>query len=549
MHSFCVTTYLSRSRAGRNMRLLTVAQMREVERAADAAGLRYAQMMQNAGSAAAAAAERHLNTLPSTSGSSAQVLLLIGPGNNGGDGLVCAKCLHDAGITVQAYLQKPRAETDPLMIPLRERGIFIADAENDQRWRVLRLMLNRADVIVDALLGTGTSRQITGDLAEMLDCVRTATKQAEGKRASIIALDGVTGMNYDTGELDKCALSADMTVTFHAPKRGHYCFPAAGANGELIVAPIGIEKLDEPLQAAGDRVDLADVAQISAMLPVRRPDANKGTHGRVVVIGGCADYAGAPSLAARAAYRVGAGLVTCAVPRAIQTSVATLVSEATFVTLDGAQDHLTTIAAERLLDLLAGLDNRHAIVLGPGIGQHHETNAFVLNLLAELKHRQSDARLVLDADGLNVVAQQADWAALLPSRSVLTPHPGEMSRLTGLSVAEVQADRIGCALRYAQHWGHVVLLKGAYSVVAQPNYTATVLPFGNAALAVAGTGDVLAGCIGGMLAQGLDGYDAAVCGAYLHAMAAELWSAEHGNAGLLASDLLPLLPHAQHALQ
>ncbi|HEY3343109.1 MAG TPA: NAD(P)H-hydrate dehydratase, partial [Anaerolineae bacterium] len=484
-----------------------------------------------------------------------RVLVLVGSGNNGGDGLVCARALLDAAqqpdgpaLTVQVYMLKPRAEDDPAYAPLREQGILIANAADDLRLRVLHQMVTHADVIVDALLGTGVSRPIDGTLREMLDEVRTALKG--DARPVVVALDGVTGMNYDTGTLDPSAIQADLTVTFHAPKRGHYCYPAARANGELVVTPIGIEHLAlaDTGQADGD-VRLADDTFLRAHLPRRAPDANKGSYGKVLVIGGCIDYSGAPALAAEAAYRVGAGLVTLAVPRSIQLTTSILCREATFVTLHGTTDSLSPDALGRLEQAVQGLDSRHAIIIGPGMGQDKPVKPFLEGLLDLVHRKAGGARVVLDADALNQLSSMPDWPALLPPHSILTPHPGEMARLTGLSVNEVQANRIGLALESAKRWGHIVLLKGAFSIAAFPDNRALVLPYANSALAVAGTGDVLTGCIAGMLAQGLTSEDAAICGAYLHARAGERWREQHGEAGLLAGDLLSLLPEVLSMLR
>ena len=535
------------------MQILTVAQMRETERAADAAGVSYAQMMQNAGQRAAAIILQRLAGWQLSQMVQAEhaprVLVLVGPGNNGGDGLVCARALLEASqqpvgpaLTVQVYMLKPRAEDDPVYAPLRERGVLIANAADDLRLRVLHQMVTHADVIVDALLGTGVSRPIDGTLLEILEEVRTVLRGEA--RPVLVALDGVTGMNYDTGALDPAALQADLSITFHAPKRGHYCYPAARANGELVVTPIGIEHLTLDVTGKADGgVRLADDSFLRAHLPRRASEANKGSYGKVLVVGGCIDYSGAPTLAAEAAYRVGAGLVTLAVPRNIQSTAAVLCREATFLTLHGTTDSLSPDALGRLERAVQGLDGRHAIIIGPGMGQDAATKPFLTGLLDLLRRKEGGARVVIDADALNHLSSMPDWPALLPPHSILTPHPGEMARLTGLSVKEVQADRIGLALESAQRWGHIVLLKGAFSIAAFPDHSAYVLPYANSALAVAGTGDVLTGCIAGMLAQGLSAEDAAVCGACLHAKAGERWREQHGSAGLLAGDLLPLLPN------
>lgn len=524
-----------------DLHLLTVAQMREVERRADASGLSYAQMMQNAGRGAARVILERLGRRVPSAGSAAamRAVVLCGPGNNGGDGLVCADELAEAAardglpLIIQVYLLRPRSEDDPVLAPLRRRGLFIADAENDMRLRVFRQLVAHADIVIDALLGTGASRPIDGVLRDMLREVRA------NRPPWLVALDGVTGMNYDTGALDPAAVPADLTITFHAPKRGHYCYPAAGACGELVALPIGITPAadDATVHVASDR-------GVSRRLPVRPADANKGTHGSVLVVGGCSDYSGAPALAAAAAYRVGAGLVTLAVPPAIQLVVAAHLREATYLTTPGSRGSLSIEALPRVSEWITSARERHGLLIGPGMGQSEPATEFLDGLLAQFEGEGRSARVALDADGLNLVAKLPDWPARLPRLTILTPHPGEMARLSGLSVAEVQADRIGCALRHAAQWGHVVVLKGAHTVVAAPDGMAVVAPFANPALAVAGTGDVLAGAIAGFLAQGLAPFDAAVCGVHVHAKAGDLWREQHGDAGMLAGDLLPLLPEA-----
>lgn len=553
------------------MEILSVAEMREVERLADAHGLSYAQMMQHAGEGAAAVILQRLGALQMAR---PRVLVLVGPGNNGGDGLVCAAALAKAGVTVQCYLLKPRGDDDPVYAAVRMQSIFMADAQNDMRLRVLHQMVTHANVIVDALLGTGVSRPIEGVLRGVLGEVALRRRGDKGtggwedretrgrgqgellSRPLLVALDGPTGMNYDTGALDPATVPADLTITFHAPKRGHYCFPAAGACGELVVVPIGIEelaigdwRLASNLQSPISDLQLADDAFIRSLLPSRRLDANKGTFGRVVVIGGCGDYIGAPGLAARAAYRVGAGLVALAVPEAIKSALAAACSEAIFISLSEANDRHTPAGVSRILAWLTAVRGGAAVALGPGIGQARETAEFLAGLLDALRSQHVETRgLVCDADALNLLSQLPDWPARLPAMTVLTPHAGEMARLAGTTIDDIQSDRIGNALKYANAWGHIVVLKGAHTVIAAPGNRGAVLPFANPAMATAGTGDVLAGCIAGLLAQGLAPFDAAVCGAYLHGAAGERWRRAHGDSGMLAGDLLSLLPNVLRSL-
>lgn len=552
------------------MEILTVAQMREVERIANDHGLSYAQMMHNAGNAAAEVILQRFDH--ANMRDRARVLILVGSGNNGGDGLVCATALAQAGVTTQCYLLKPRDEDEPVFAAARAQGIFMADAQNDLRFRVLDQMVTHANVIVDALLGTGASRPIEGELQAILSevALRRQGDRERGEQGDqpvtsspclLVGLDGPTGMDYDTGALDPAAVPADLTITLHAPKRGHYCFPAAQARGKLIIAPIGIERFSIRSQSKIEnpklKVELADDAMIRVLLPSRKLDANKGTFGRAVIAGGSNDYIGAPALSATAAYRVGAGLVALAVPAEVKQAAAQTCREAIFVPLVAPlpdASHLPVLdasAARSILDFVSKLKDGAAVLIGPGMGQSDATARFMDAITQDDGLRALQLKgLVCDADALNQLAKMADWHARLPSTTILTPHAGEMARLAGTSIAEIQGDRIGNALRYAQAWGHVVVLKGAYTVVAAPDLAgrAVVMPFSNPAMATAGTGDVLAGSIVGLLAQGLSPFDAAVGGAYLHGAAGEQWRTMHGDAGMLASDLPPILPDVIHAL-
>lgn len=267
-----------------------------------------------------------------------------------------------------------------------------------------------------------------------------------------------------------------------------------------------------------------DAKWVRPRLPIRKPDSNKGTYGRVLVIGGSDNYIGAPALAALAAYRVGAGLVTVCVPDAIKPIVAQSCREVTFIPFD--------------VNEARSLTGVKAVVIGPGLGQLPAARAFHEAYFAaplEVPH-------VIDADALNLLAPLSAHHSQLPKHTVITPHPGEMSRLTHLSVTDIQANRVAVARDYADQWGCAVLLKGAGTIVAAPGEEIARLPFANPAMAVAGTGDVLAGAIGGFLAQGLWPFDAAISGAFIHGTAGDHWRGMHGDAGLLASDLLPLLP-------
>ncbi len=540
-----------------HMKLLTVQQMKLAEATVEAAGLSYARMMDKAGSAVAQEIARRESSLQGRN-----VLILAGPGNNGGDGLVAARFLHDLHARVQIFLWQPRPDTDTNFREVRERNIPIFALDDDTGLVALRGACKDADIIVDALLGTGAARPIEGTMKAMLDAVRVAVAERPSPPL-IVAVDVPSGLNADTGALDPTALPADVTVTFAFPKRGHYLFPGAAAVGDLVVADIGI-----PSEIAGSvALDLAEPDRIAEMLPERPRNANKGTFGKVLVLAGCANYTGAAYLASMAAYRVGAGLVTLALARSLHPILAVKTSEVTFLPLPEAEPGY--LSEDGLAELLDALPRYDTLLVGCGLGAHPRTRLLVQRLLAALTALPA-LRLVIDADGLNALASDAKWWQSLPPAAVLTPHPGEMARLSGLSVAEIESDRIGVALAKAALWQQVVVLKGAYTVIAAPDGQATINPFANPAMATAGSGDVLAGAITGLLAQGDYGetrdtlrvsetlrvshkmsrsYSVAVCGAFVHALAGQVMTQSFGDSGMVAGDLLSALPLAIKALR
>ncbi len=548
------------------MKLLSVAEMRLVEKASDKAGHSYAEMMQRAGQAVAEAVCERLDV------KDRRVLVLVGPGNNGGDGLVAAKALAAAGARVVCYLLKPRdAEKDKVLRPVQEAGLPIVAAADDNKREKLERLAREADVVVDSALGTGARLPIRGALAKALTLVQEVVaerKQEERRRPLtslgapapssgtprpfVVAVDGPSGLDFDSGALSKVSLGADLTVTFGWPKVGHLSFPGACAVGELIVADIGID----PELASDSALDAADSDMVRDLLPDRPIDAHKGTFGKALIVAGSINYTGAASLAASAAARCGAGLVTLALPGAIHASVAARLAEATYLLLP---HELGVVSGEAVRVVAGRLGEYQALLVGPGLGQEQETRDFILSLLCgggrkgrmgfvseEEGERASSSLppLVVDADGLNALAELEGWHERLPADTILCPHPGEMARLMGGKISDVQSDRVKTARSKASEWGHVVVLKGAYTVVAAPDGRTVVQPFANPALATAGTGDVLAGAIVALRAQGLEAFAAAVAGAYLHGMAGELASRQIGKAGVVAGDIAARLPLA-----
>jgi NAD(P)H-hydrate epimerase len=535
------------------IKVFRVAEMVAAEQAADAAGNSYAQMMETAGAAVARAIQERWEV------AGKEVLVLVGPGNNGGDGLVAGRYLAQAGADVAFYLYRARdAEQDENYAAIQKLGLFNVTAPHDQRYRVLRLRLRSANILVDALLGTGVDRPIGGELVSLLRQVEAGLRERADARQHeepalisaagvtpsqgltgpvVVAVDVPTGLNSDTGALDPLVIPAALTVTFAGPKRGHFIFPGVKAVGELVVADIGIAADLEPVAAVP--LTLATAKMARALLPARPLDGHKGTFGTALIAAGSAHYWGAPLLCGLGAYRAGAGLVALAVPRAVRPVAAGRLPEATYPPLP-AEEELDEASAALLLETI---DRYDALLVGPGLG---DAPAFMTALLAEAGRLPP---FVLDADGLNILATMDGWARRLPGNSILTPHPGEMARLAGLSMSELkERDRVELAQEQARIWGHVVLLKGAYTVVAAPDGRATLLPFATPVLSTAGSGDVLAGVIVALLGQRLPPYEAAVLGGYLHGAAGRLAEEAQGRAGVLAGELAGWVAAARQRL-
>ncbi|NDJ33184.1 MAG: NAD(P)H-hydrate dehydratase [Chloroflexi bacterium] len=323
-------------------------------------------------------------------------------------------------------------------------------------------------------------------------------------------------------------------MTFAAAKRGHF---ASNLVGELIIADIGIS---DRLPALRD-VTVEVATDVADLIPQRDPFGHKGTFGTVLVVAGSTHFTGAAALSGMAAYQSGAGLVRMAVPQPLHPILAGSLYEPVWLPLPHEAGAFAPASLGVLRDQAGGFD---ALLLGPGIGQSEPTAAFLRDLLAETELIEH-APLVIDADGLNLLAAQDAWWEQLPEHTVLTPHPGEMARLARLDTAVVQADRIGVAQRSAAKWGCVIVLKGAHTVVATPDGGAVIIPFASDALATAGSGDVLAGCIASLIAQGATPWDAAVAGAYVHAVAGSQVAEWIGSSrGVVAGDIPRALPRA-----
>jgi ADP-dependent NAD(P)H-hydrate dehydratase / NAD(P)H-hydrate epimerase len=527
------------------VKVVTVAQMLALEKAANQRGVSNLQMMETAGRAVAEVAKAMLAPLRLPK---PRITVLVGPGNNGGDGLVAGRLLAaECDANVVFIMARPRdANTDPVFAQVSHLPTRSGRDEG-----AVNGLTAGADLIIDALLGTGAQPPLRGDLRELVQWVYwtidamitpplplvVAPSQwlsTPPQRPLLLAVDAPTGIDADSGDCDPLTFKADATVALEAVKQGLLAFPAAERVGKLYVAALG---LPNPMPEHDSLlVSLLDADTVRSLLPKRPANSNKGSFGRVLVLGGSSAYVGAPALSGKAAYRVGAGLVSIAAPDTIIPMLAGQHPEITWLPFpDGQTPDEMAITDAAIALANTKIPDYDSFLIGPGLGR-----TFNMYGLLETVFNNAGGQfppMIIDADGLNMLATMESWWGHLPARTILTPHPGEMARLTRLSIAEVQANRVALAQEKAALWRCIVVLKGAYTVVADPDGQAIIIPFADAALAKAGTGDVLAGAIAGLLAQGIDPLAAALSSAYLHGMAGQLAAAKYGARGLLASDV------------
>jgi ADP-dependent NAD(P)H-hydrate dehydratase / NAD(P)H-hydrate epimerase len=539
-----------------NVRVPTTAQIRALEAAwiqsansaADhgqgAPALNWGQvLMESAGRGAAFVA---LALWDEHAGQIGKISVVCGKGNNGGDGLVVARYLSIWGLPVTCFIlaSAPKSAADKVMssaesetnlrlLQKTQSEIFYLDESEDVE-SYLSAALDQSTVIVDAIFGTGLNRAIEGPAKMAIEAINNSFKP-------VLSVDIASGINSDSGQVMGAAVRANKTVTFGYLKPGQLQHPGSSQSGDLHLVDIGlpdfdfVEKPDQKANTKEPRIYVTTCGAVQAVLPHRPNNSNKGTFGNLLTIAGSLGMSGSGIMCAHSALRTGAGLSYVATARSL---IAGLPAEE-LVYKPLSETTTQSISKEALKEVTTLLETVSAVVLGPGLSQNPDTVSFVLDLLDLI-----DKPCVLDADALNAISQNTASLGKPANNFVMTPHPKELSRLTGKSVAEISADRVGACLDAARSFDCIVVLKGAHTVVASPEGEVYINPTGNSGMSTAGAGDVLSGIIGGLMAQGLNPLNAAVAGVYLHGKAGDIAANTLGQAGLVAGDISAGVPVA-----
>ncbi len=507
--------------------VFTTAEMRALdERAKTRLGIPGVRLMKSAGHGAARAILAHFGPQKGR-----RVVVCCGKGNNGGDGFVVARRLKAAGTLVKVFLIGRSAEVKgdaaAMLAAYREARGTIQEVAREADLASLEAPLAAADLVVDALLGTGLTGPATGLYASVIQTLNRSGKP-------VIALDLPSGLSSDHGRLLGSTVSATLTTTFGGWKRGLLLYPGAAWAGQVRLVDIGIR---DAATREGIGVFLLETADIAPLFPPRAPDAHKGDFGHLLVVAGSLGKSGAAALAGHAALRSGAGLVTIATPLSQQPIIAALRMEVMTEPLPETPAQSASLKARgRILELGQRTD---AIAVGPGVSLDPETQSLIRELIMEVERP-----MVVDADGLTALAGHLDLLKSAPAPRCLTPHPGEMARLLGVTVAEVQADRIDAVRNFCQRYRTFLVLKGARSVIGEPDGKIYINPTGNPGMATGGSGDLLTGMVGAFLARRLAALAALQAGVFLHGLAGDLARDEKGEEGVIAGDILEAIPRA-----
>lgn len=454
-----------------------------------------------------------------------EVFIICGAGNNGGDGYVLARKLVNRYIPVKVYSTvDPEELTGDARINYErfielDYGITVLNSQNEIN--KFQEEIQSEGLIVDAILGTGLTRTVENNIEEIIHIINDSKKR-------IYSVDIPSGIGADNGKVYKAAIKAHKTITFQLPKLGCILYPGAEYSGELVIKDIGIP--NEAIQKNSPDIFLIDKDFVKNILPHREKDIHKGNCGKLFIIAGSKGMAGAAVLACRAALRSGIGLVTAGIPAGILDIIQISVPEAICKPLGNEENIEIDISC--LTSILEGAQQSDVIAIGPGMGKNPDIQSIVKKLIEE-----AQVPLIIDADGLNAIGERADAFFKGDKSIVITPHPGEMSRLTGLDISQINENRIDIAREYSKKWGTIVILKGARTVIAIPDGKVYLNITGNPGMAAAGSGDVLTGILSSFVSQGFSVDKAAIAAVFIHGRAGDMMAEKFGEYGLIAGDM------------
>lgn len=495
--------------------------MREMEKNAMKSGISSLRLMENAGSAATRCIRENMHV------SGKRCLVLCGCGNNGGDGFVVARRLYESNAQVIAVLTSgvPKTpEAGEMFERLNTLRIMVIDASQTERCAAA---IMNSDIIVDAIYGTGFHGEVKDpDVAALIDTVNKSP-------ATVFAIDMPSGANADTGKAGKSTIEADTTVTFGAPKTGQYLFPASNYCGKVVTVGIGMP--ESVYNQCGAQVELLETSMIADILPKRAKDSNKGTYGKVFCLCGSLGMVGAAYLAASGALRCGAGLVTLGVPQSVYLPIASKLNECMVYPLDATKGgSIAYSSLERILELSKSAT---VMLIGCGLSRDDETQRLVQELV-----QKADCPIILDADGINAFEGHINLLRTSKNELILTPHPGEMARLCGKSIEEIQHNRLEIAQKFAKENELTLVLKGANTIIAAKDGHTFINPTGNPGMAKGGSGDILAGMIAAFAAQGIAPEKSACCGVFIHGSAGDRAAEKLSQYGMIPTDMLMEVP-------
>lgn len=513
------------------MKVVTSQEMRSIDSMTiQEIGIPGIVLMENAGVSVVKSIEDNFRGIKNIS-------IFVGKGNNGGDGLVCARHLFNRGYNVKAYLLSPadRFSGDALtnLTIAQNMSIPMSFILSEDDLVQQKMEIAESDLIIDAIFGTGLTGEVRGFISSVIEFLNSS-------KVPIVSVDLPSGLDADSGKVLGQCVKAEMTVTMGLPKRGLLLYPGANYVGKLLVADIGIP--EKVIGSHEIKVNISEASEMIKLLPSRPRDSHKGTFGKVLIIGGSVGLTGAAAMASLSALRVGAGLVTLGIPSSLNDLMEVKLTEVMTMPLPETRSRtFSKNALEVVMNVKKDFD---VIAIGPGASREPETALFIQELCKSI-----DIPKVIDADALNALAEKKELLGELGPQTVLTPHPGEMSRLTGIPVTDIQSDRIGVAQKFAMEHNLILVLKGVPTVIADPSGVIYLNITGNPGLSSGGTGDVLTGMISGLIAQGLSVKEASILGVYLHGLSADLVARNKGEAGIIAGDIIENIPIAINHLK